>query len=155
MVQTTELSEQLWQSVSDAFETMIPLPIQRIDDPEPPGYDGLLWAGSITFTGDLRGCLTLLCSAGCGKKMARAMLMIDESETVEEAELKDALGEVVNLAIGGLKSHLQAAECRLDISIPTVTRGRSLRPALGTNVERLSLLTETEGHTFEFVLAYK
>ncbi len=154
-MQTTQLSEHLWQSVLEAFETMIPLPIQRADDPDPAPYDGLLWAGSITFTGDLRGCLTLLCSAGCGKKMARAMLMLEESEPVDEAELKDALGEIVNLAIGGLKSRLLAEGCALDISIPTVTRGRGLRPALGVDVERFSLLTETEGHIFEFVLACK
>ncbi|HEV57201.1 MAG TPA: chemotaxis protein CheX [Phycisphaerales bacterium] len=154
-MQTTQLSEHLWQSVLETFETMIPLPLQRVDDPKPAPSDGPLWAGSITFTGDLRGCLTLLCSADCGEKMARTMLMLEDSEPVDEADLKDALGEIANLAIGGLKSRLLAAGCTLDISIPTVTRGRDLRPALGVDVERFSLLIETEGHTFEFVLACK
>jgi len=155
MTQTLGLCDHLWQSVTETFETMVPLPVERLDDPEPAEYNGLLWSSTITFTGDLQGCLTLLCSAGCAKKMARAMLMMDQDDPVEEAELKDALGEVTNLCIGGLKTRLLEEDCTLQISIPTVTRGRGLRPALGVGSQRLSLLVATDGHQFEFILAHK
>lgn len=155
MVENTELRECLWSSVSEAFDTMISLPLERVEEQDTIQYNGLLLAATITFTGHIKGSLILLCSAGCAKKIARAMLMLEEDQPIEENEMNDALGEVVNLAIGGFKSRLLTIGDEIKISIPTVTKGRDMRPILGTGAESFSLFSETQGHTFEFLFTYK
>ena len=155
MVETLELKDCIWHSVCDAFETTVLTPIERVDDDDAGGYDGILLAGTITFMGKLEGCLAIQCGMACAKKIAKSMLMMDEEEELEDGEVNDALGEVTNLVIGGLKTRLIETIGDLKISIPTVTKGRKLRPALGLGSERFSVFAQIEKYLIEFVFAYK
>lgn len=155
MLETSVLQEYLWNSVCDSFETMIMMPVEKVIEEEGFEYNGILLASSITFTGDIKGCLALLCSFGCAKKITKSMLMLDDEDELDENEVKDALGEVANLVIGGFKSRLMDTGDTINLSIPTVTKGRRMRPALGLGAQRFSLFAKGGGYLFEFVFAYK
>ncbi|MBN1816060.1 MAG: chemotaxis protein CheX [Sedimentisphaerales bacterium] len=154
-IQITELREYLWASVFEAFDTMVSLPLERVEQDDAIRHNGLLLAAAITFTGDRKGSLTLLCSADCARTITRAMLVLEKDDPVQESEINDALGEVVNLAIGGFKTRLSTSGEEIRISIPTVTKGQDMRPIPSAGTEYFSLFSKTEGYALEFVFACK
>ncbi len=53
MIETVAIKEYLWESISESFSTMIMIDLERMEDDDVAQYDGLLLAGTITFTGDV------------------------------------------------------------------------------------------------------
>lgn len=71
------------------------------------------WAGTGTFS----------CSATTAQQISGALLM-QEYAAVDE-EVLDAIGEVTNMVLGNVKTHLEEELGPMGLSIPTVIYGRN------------------------------
>jgi len=147
MIDETTIKNSLWESASEAFETTIMLPIEEAGTPgnELDAEDSFV--GSITFTGNLQGVVNVHCHQDVGVKIAKSMLMAEEDETLDDSEVLDAIGEVVNLVIGGLKSRIRDSVDDLDISVPTVMKGKSIKTvgkAANTSVDVFAKIDDGE-----------
>ena len=152
------LNEAMLAAAAEVFETMIFMDIREsLAQDCPPKGSTLL--GSITFTGDIEGCLGICCSVPCAKAIAQNMLGLAETDELGEAEITDAIGEVVNMVMGSVKSRIQGKVGSLNVSIPTVVRGQSLDSSIGdrTNPTNrvLTKLNIADEHTAELCLQYR
>ena len=130
MIDEVCLNEALLGGAREVFETMIFADLEESCEPE-DDIEGDALLGSITFKGKLEGCLTICCSVPCAKTIAINMLGMEPSEELSEAEICDALGEVTNMVMGGVKSRILDSVGNLEVSIPTVVSGRGLQNSLG------------------------
>jgi chemotaxis protein CheX len=97
----------------------------------------------VSITGKQAGALVLSCSITLARKMAAVMFAIDAA-AVQESDMRDALGEVVNIAGGNLKSLLPPGS---DLSLPTVIRGERSRVFVGRTRLASRHLFVSEGET--------
>ncbi|MHC4475817.1 MAG: chemotaxis protein CheX [Planctomycetota bacterium] len=130
MVDQIAVSDALFAGAREVFETMIFMSLEELCDADLK-IEGDTLLGSITFTGNLEGCLAIYCGINCAKTIAGNMLGMDSSEQISEEELCDAIGEVANMVMGSVKSRLQDSVGDLQVSIPTVVSGRELENSLG------------------------
>ena len=153
MTDQAKLKDSLWKSASEAFETMVMLPIQQVPKQVESMDESTSMIGSITFTGKLEGALLIQCSDSGAQKIAKSMLMAEEDEQLEEAEVKDALGEVANLVLGGFKSRIAESVGTIDLSVPTVVKGQKLR-LVGKANEKIELAGTANGLELAITAAY-
>lgn len=155
MVDEACLNEALLAGAAEVFETMIFMDIrQSVEQEQHPKGDTFL--GSITFKGDMEGCLGICCSVSCAKAIARNMLGMTEADELGEAEIADAMGEVANMVMGSFKSRAQKTVGNLNVSIPTVVRGRALDASLGEHASRIVInVNIADEHTAELSLLYR
>jgi len=154
MIDQTMIKSSLWESTSEAFETMIMLPIEETGAPENELDTSESLIGSITFTGNLQGAVNVYCHQDVGVKIAKSMLMAGENETLDESEILDAIGEIVNLVIGGLKSRIQDSVDDLDISIPTVLKGKNIRTVGKAAKTSVEIFAKTDGGNLKISAVY-
>jgi chemotaxis protein CheX len=129
MIDELCLNDTLLASAQEVFNTMISGNIEFCKNEQDIEGDSFL--GSITFKGNLEGCLTICASAPCAKTVALKMLAMEPCEKLSEEEICDALGEVTNMVMGSVKSRLQNTTSNIAVSIPTVVTGRKLQNSLG------------------------
>ena len=91
----------------------------------------------------------------CAEKIAKAMLMMEPEEAIDYAGVCDALGEVTNLLIGGVKSRLGKFVSDVEISIPSITKGQQVRPVLGKGAINVELTTSIDGEIMKLSMMYK
>ncbi len=149
------IQDIVWDSASEAFTTMVPLPIERTDSAAEPSTSTQSLICTITFTGTLQGFFSVLCSCESVERMARAMLMMEPDDPLEEAEICDAYGEITNILIGGLKSRINELVPDMKISIPSVIRGQKITPGAGSGIERVDLDVSVDGSPMKLALAYR
>lgn len=130
MVNELCLNEALLDGAKEVFETMIFIDIEKSDDSN-HAIEGDSLLGSITFTGNLEGCLTICCGTDCAKTIAANMLGMEPDEQVSDEDVCDAIGEVTNMVMGSLKSRIQDNIGNIEVSIPTVVCGQEIENSLG------------------------
>ena len=154
MIDQATIKSSLWESASEAFETTVLLPIEEAGAPENELDVSQLLVGSITFTGNLQGAVNVHCHQDVGEKIAKSMLMAEEDETLDDSEVLDAIGEVVNLVIGGMKSRIQDTVGDLDISIPTVLKGKNIKTVGRAKKEFVEVFAKTDGGELKISAIY-
>ena len=153
MVDQVCLNDALLAAAEEVLNTMIFMDVRESCEQQQSG-DMLL--GSITFTGELEGCLTIYCNISCARAIALNMLGMEETEDLNEAEICDAIGEVANMVMGSVKSRIQEAASNLDVSVPTVVRGQKLDNSLSDGACEISRKLEiADEHLAEFSLLYR
>ena len=155
MVETVTLEECIWQGAKEAFETMIMLPIEQTEDFDTELDSSTTLVGSITFTGSLQGAVILKCSIDSAEKIAKSMLMMEPDEPVEESEIHDAFGEVVNLVIGGFKSRIAESIGNIEISVPMVMEGKEMVPATGAGGQKVAVFAQGQDCKLKLIVVYK
>jgi chemotaxis protein CheX len=130
MIDEICLNEALLGGAKEIFETMIFVNLEESSESEEI-IEGDSLLGSITFKGGIEGCLAICCNMSCAKTIALNMLAMDPSDELSEAEISDAIGEVTNMVMGGVKSRILGAVGNLEVSIPMVTSGQGLQNSLG------------------------
>ena len=155
MVEQICFKEALLEGTKEIFETMIFMDIQESSEPgESIEGDALL--GSITFSGDIDGCLGLQFSKVCAQTIAKNMLGMEPEEEISEEEINDAIGEVANMVMGSVKSRLQDNIKNINVSIPTVVGGQKIKQYLGDESRGTSINVNIEDeHTAVLSLSYK
>ena len=136
MVNELCMCEALLDGAKEVFETMIFMDLEQcIDDSVELTGDCLL--GSITFKGNLEGCLSICCSRAGAKVIAANMLGMDPNEDVADDDICDAMGEVANMVMGGVKSRIQDSVGTIEVSIPSVIGGRQLENSMGEGATKI------------------
>ncbi len=130
MIDEICLNEALLGGAKEIFETMIFVNLEESSESEEI-IEGDSLLGSITFKGGIEGCFAICCSVPCAKTIALSMLAMDPSEELSEAEISDAIGEVTNMVMGGIKSRILDTVGNIEVSIPMVTSGQGLQNSLG------------------------
>lgn len=155
MIDEMCFSAALLDGVKEVFETMIFMDIEESSEPEEKiEEDNLL--GSITFKGNIEGCLAIRCGVPCAKTIAANMLGMDPSEEINQPEICDAIGEVSNMILGSVKSRIQESAGELQVSIPTVVSGQNLENNLGEGASTILLKVNTgDEYVIELSFLYR
>jgi chemotaxis protein CheX len=155
MIEQKTYHETVLDAAKEVFETMIFMEI------EPAAETAADWTahsllGTITFKGDMEGCLGISLADSCAKTIARNMLALDPDSPVSDQEVCDAVGEVANMVMGSIKHRLQDACPDIAVSIPTVISGRELSSSLGEGTEKVAVpVCLNEEDTAVFTLLYR
>jgi chemotaxis protein CheX len=149
MIEQFCMSDVLLESVKEIFQTMIFMSVEPCDKGN-PAIEGELLMGSITYKGDIEGCLGICCTMECAKAIAANMLCMESPDEVMEEDLVDAMGEVSNMVMGSIKTRLQDTITNIELSIPSVVAGRALRTNLGDGTSRTQMhVTVGDVHAME------
>jgi chemotaxis protein CheX len=155
MIDEMCFSAALLDGVKEVFETMIFMDIEESSEPEEKIEDDNL-LGSITFKGNIEGCLALRCGLPCAKTIAANMLGMDPTEEISQMEICDAIGEVSNMILGSVKSRIQESAGELQVSIPTVVSGQNLENSLGEGASTILLKVNTgDEYVMELSFLYR
>ncbi len=136
MIDQISMSETLLDAAKEVFETMIFMKVTEKEDQETE-IVGDTYLGTITFKGEMEGCLGVTLEEAAAKAVAANMLGLEPDEEVSEEDLADAVGEVANMVMGGVKSRMQDKIGSLEISVPTVISGRNLKSTMGDCTSRV------------------
>jgi chemotaxis protein CheX len=145
----------LMEAAKEVFETMVFVNIGRTDPPVADiGAESLL--STITFKGNIEGCLGVCCNKDCAKIIALNMLGMDPSEEIGVGEICDAMGEISNMVMGSVKSRVQNIITNIEVSIPSVVSGRELQNNLGDRSHKYLLkLNIEEKYVAELSLVFR
>ena len=155
MVDTVCLNEALLEGAKEVFETMIFMPLEKADD-QSQQIEGNCLLGTITFKGELEGCLAICCSTPSAKAIALNMLAMDPEDDISEEDINDAIGEVANMVMGSIKARIQESIGTLEVSIPSVISGQHLENNLGEGANRISTKVNiAEDYLVELRLLYR
>jgi len=127
---------EIAQIVSDVFMTMLGMDI------EPTFEEWELQPGTVTaaifFAGSWKGAVLVECSEDQACRWTSKLMSIPEPAGTTD-DVRDCMGEIVNMVGGNLKSVLPSG---VGLSMPTVVQGRhySLRICGGNLVNRQSFL---------------
>ena len=155
MIDQVCLNDAILESAKEVFETMIFMDVERCNEADHDiECEALL--GSITFMGDIEGCLAICCGGDCAKAISANMLGLGPDEDVGDDDTSDAIGEVANMVMGSLKSRLLEHVGNLEVSIPSVVSGRLLQNSLGDRASKIIVKVRIEDeHTAELSLLYR
>ncbi len=155
MIEQICLDELLLDAAKEVFNTMIFMSIEKSGHSTQDTNDDTI-LGSITFQGNMEGCLALTYNMPCAKSVAANMLAMEPDEQISNAEIADAIGEVTNMIMGSLKSRLQKSVGEINVSIPTVVTGKQLENNLGDGTEKVYISVSIQDqYDAEFSLLYR
>lgn len=153
MVAQECFADALLEGAQEVFETMMFMTVERCSDTE--GIDGEAVLGSITFTGDVEGCVSICCSQHCAKTIAMNMLAMESDEEVSEDDMMDAMGEVANMVMGAVKTRVADSVGDLQVSIPSVVSGSALTSSMGDDAQEIEIMTFIDEEVARFNLLYR
>lgn len=138
MTTTVSFEDVMLDGAKEVFASMVSMPLERLADPTSQKDDAMFLA-TITFTGDVEGCFGISCSCECAKAVAAGMLCMEDSSALSDSETIDAIGEIANMVLGGVKTRIQHEITNIEISIPSVVYGRQLQNRLGEGMIRVAV----------------
>lgn len=146
-------TDALLEGSQEVFETMMFMTVEKCGDNEAVGDPAIL--GSITFKGNLEGCLSVCCGENCARAIAINMLALEPDEDVDEDGMMDAMGEVANMVMGAVKTRVMSEIGDLQVSIPSVVRGSDLTSSMGDDAGEVSMMTFIDEDVARFSLMYR
>ncbi len=137
--------ECIVRSVEQVFTTMLgarpSAGAASLHESAPEPSDGVV--SFIGLAGPWTGAGSLSCSPVLACRLCSQMLMT-ESEAVDD-EVLDAMAELTNMVIGGVKNDLEPRLGPLGLSIPTVIYGRNFQMKGGAGAAWISVPFECDG----------
>jgi chemotaxis protein CheX len=119
--------DSIARSTGEVFSTMLDVLVDfggaSIESRSPEANDGVV--SFIGLAGAWAGSGSLACSPSMACRICSRMLMT-ESQAVDD-EVLDAVAELTNMIIGGVKTDLEPSLGPLGLSIPTVVYGRNFK----------------------------
>jgi chemotaxis protein CheX len=149
-----DLFQAVVQATTEVFDTMVLMDISA-GRPLTERTEKFIQSisGIVGLSGQRRGMLAVHCPVPVALGIARALLG-EECEDVNE-DVKDAIGEIVNMVAGGVKTLLQEAGEILELAVPSIIAGQSYAVNLLSQADWLMVPFETQLGQFlvEFKLA--
>ena len=134
MIETHTCSDVILDAAKEVFETMIFMEIEPSQDEAAMKDPGVI--GTITYKGSLEGGLAFSTSMDCAEVIARNMLAIEADNPISREEICDAVGEVVSMVMGSVKTRLQETYPAIEVSIPSVITGNQLDNLQGEGTQK-------------------
>lgn len=120
--QIIQLTHYITQKIFGTMVSMTPVYNQYFNEVD-VAMIGDKFIGVMDLTGQLVGAFFMHCPRQVATWITQNMLMIEYTEIPSDEQIKDAIGEVVNMTSGNLKSSLSGAGIKTKVSIPTVYSG--------------------------------
>jgi len=117
------LTEQVWSSFLGELDPLLPLV------GTPADHDGARWSAAISISGAWEGTVTIEVTAATAEALTAAMLGIDGA--LDDEDIADAVGELVNMIGGNVKGLLPGPSV---LTLPVVASGRGGRPTTPRDV---------------------
>ena len=143
MVEEMCLTKALLDSAKEVFETMIFMSIEECADDE-QHVEGDALMGTITFTNSMEGCLGICCGMSCAEAVAANMLGLESSDEIASEDVCDAIGEIANMVMGSVKTRLLELVEDIQVSIPSVIKGRELIGSMGDGISSIKIRVSIE-----------
>lgn len=135
----TNIREFMKRHVVNVFETMLSMTAVPCADCNLKGAAERI-SSSVGFGGDtVTGVAYLHLSGQFANGVAAAILALAPDTVSAESEVNDVVGELSNMLIGGLKSHLCDMGFPCAVSTPTIIRGTSFDIESMQDIERMCL----------------
>jgi chemotaxis protein CheX len=140
----------LAQALVKTFQTMLSKKLDTIDLAAASPLEGEHFLGTIGFTGKAVGRVYFRMSTDSARQIAATILGLDPKTLTDVSEIKDAIGEVLNIMTGNFKSNLCDAglDCRLETPEVKRTDDRTTPTIRGGGLERMAF---GSGSIFLFV----
>jgi chemotaxis protein CheX len=106
----TEITSSVWSAFMSEGDDIVSLAVRPSDDS---------LTGTVSISGQWNGLVSLTCSSVAATRAA-ALMFDAELEKVTQADVRDAVGELVNIVGGNLKGMLPSPT---GLSLPSVTHG--------------------------------
>jgi chemotaxis protein CheX len=129
MTDVQAIVEQVWTSFLGEAEPLLPRPAA----PGEPFPADAAWSAAVSVAGGWDATVTVELSAPVALSLTGTMLGLDESEEPADADVADAVGELVNMVGGNVKSLMPGPSV---LSLPAVAAGRAAHPSGATEVAR-------------------
>jgi len=156
MIATPLVKDCLLDSAREVFETMVFMALEEAGDEVPDIDEDLSLLGTITFKGAVEGVLGISCDLDCARTIAANMLGTDPDGDLSPDDINDAVGEVANMVMGSVKARVQDEIGTMDVSIPSVVKGRQLQSGLGEGTHNLGVTVYIEEeHVMKLSLLYR
>ncbi|GAA4810382.1 chemotaxis protein CheX [Nocardioides caeni] len=126
------LTEDVWLALLGEDEVLLP----RLVPPGSPFDAAGVWSATVTVTGGWQGVVTVELDEDVARQLTGTMLDIPGTETVADGDVADAVGELVNMVGGNVKSLMPGPST---LSLPAVAAGRAAFPSDVTEACRLDL----------------
>ncbi|OQY19114.1 MAG: hypothetical protein B6I36_05160 [Desulfobacteraceae bacterium 4572_35.1] len=121
-----DLQQQIIDSTQAVFDTMLMIPLTPgISLSEKVYKFQKSISGMLGFAGDLQGMLTIHCPQHVAFAITESLLGVSVEEVDEE--VKDTIGELANMILGGIKDGFVEHGVDINLAIPTVLAGRSYK----------------------------
>lgn len=110
-------------AVGEVFRTMLNFNTRSIPfEPDAMSSEAHI-AGSVGFIGAMTGVVYLYSTAAFARTMTGRMIGMAEPEIEGDEMVNDAVGELVNMIVGSLKSNLAERGLSCVLTIPSIVRG--------------------------------
>jgi chemotaxis protein CheX len=121
--------EQVWSSFLGEAEPLLPV----ASEPGAPFAGEGAWSAAVSVSGGWDATVTVELAGSVALSLTRTMLGLDEAEEVVDADAADAVGELVNMVGGNIKSLMPGPSV---LSLPAVAAGRAAHPSGAVEVSR-------------------
>ena len=119
-----ELIAPFIDATKETFATMVSMKVRRKEVFIKQGYDmyGDV-SGIIGLSGTTTGTCALSMPVSMASRTIRAMLMTPDDEMLAETEIRDGVGELINMIAGGAKTKLSSTMYKFNMTLPTIISG--------------------------------
>lgn len=119
-----ELITPFIDATKETFQTMVSMQVRRKEVFIKQGYEmyGDV-SGVIGLSGTTTGTCALSMPASLAEQAIRTMLMTPDDELLAESEIRDGVGELINMIAGGAKTKLSTTMYKFNITLPTIISG--------------------------------
>lgn len=125
------VTEDVWLALLGEEEVLAPRPV-----PAGSPFDATgVWSAAVTVSGGWQGVVTVELQEDAARQLGAGMLDLPAAE-VADADVADAVGELVNMVGGNLKSLMPGPSV---LSLPAVAAGRAVFASDVAEVCRLDL----------------
>jgi len=103
-------------ALGKAFQTMLSVKLDAVDRRTVPALEGEHLLGTIGFSGKSVGRVYFRMSLTAARQIAATILGVDPKSLNDDSEIRDVIGELLNIMTGNFKSNLCDAglNCRLE-----------------------------------------
>jgi chemotaxis protein CheX len=119
-----ELITPFITSTQDTFATMMGIKARRKEVYIKRGFEMYgEYSGVIGLSGATTGSCGLSLPTSFARYAVNRMLMTDDPDSLTDVDLRDGVGEMVNMVAGGAKTLLSSTRYRFNITLPTIISG--------------------------------
>jgi chemotaxis protein CheX len=127
------VTEQVWTSFLGDQEPLIP----RFLDPGQAFDADEVWSSAVSIGGGWSGIVTIELSAQVAVELTRVMLAFEEGDPISDEDVADAVGELVNMIGGNVKSLMPGPSV---LTLPIVAAGRAAHASDAVEVARVDAI---------------
>lgn len=113
------VTEEVWAALAGADDVLVP----RAAAPGAPFEAAGVWSAVVTISGGWQGVVTVELEESLARLLTAQMLAVPDGEEVGDSDIADAVGELVNMVGGNVKSLMPGPS---SLSLPSVAAGRAV-----------------------------